>query len=65
MLSDLQTSPLSSTILFSITNGRMGYLVDDAMYDTPNFEVNASPSVRGCAENGIVDGLVSLISKQL
>ena len=54
-------SPLANTVMVSLDNGRMGYLVDDAVYDTPNFHVNASPAVRGCAESGIVNGLVALI----
>jgi hypothetical protein len=34
---------------------------DDAAYDTPIFEVNGTPAARGCAKNGIVDGLVGMI----
>lgn len=60
-----KVSPLANTIMVTLTNGRMGYLVDDATYDTQNFEVNASPAARGCAENGIVDGLVGLIRQLL
>ena len=57
-------SPLTNTILLTYINDRSGYLVDDATYDSPNFEVNATTPARGCAENGIVNGLVGLI-KQL
>jgi neutral ceramidase len=57
-------SPLANTILLTYTNERSGYLVDDATYDSPNFEVNATAPARGCAENGIVNGLVGMI-KQL
>ena len=58
-------SPLANTIMITLANGRAGYLVDDATYDTPNFEVNTTPVLRGCAENGIVNGLVDLIKKGL
>jgi hypothetical protein len=54
-------TPLSNTILATIVNDRVGYLVDDAAYDKPIFEVNGSPAARGCAENAIVDGLVGMI----
>jgi len=33
--------------------------------DTPYFETNGTPLARGCAENGIVDGLVGLINEHL
>ena len=54
-------TPLSNTILATIVNDRVGYLVDDAAYDKPIFEVNGSPAARGCAEDAIVDGLVGMI----
>ena len=60
-----KASPLSNTVLFSITNGRAGYLTDDASYDMPVFETNASPAARNCVENGIVDGAVKLIQQHL
>jgi hypothetical protein len=56
-------SPLVNTIMLTLSNGRSGYLVDDATYDTPNFEVNTTPVIRGCAESGIVNGLVDLIQR--
>jgi hypothetical protein len=56
-----QASPLSDTVLVTLADGRSGYFVDDAAYDAPIFEVGASPAVRGCAESGIVNGLVGLI----
>jgi hypothetical protein len=54
-------TPLSNTILATIVNDRVGYLVDDAAYDKPSFEVNGSPAARGCAQDAIVDGLVGMI----
>jgi hypothetical protein len=52
-------SPLSNTIMVTMSNDRIGYIGDDASYDGA-FR-NASV-VRGCAENGIVNGLVQMIS---
>jgi hypothetical protein len=43
----------------------VGYIVDDAAYDTPIFEVKASPLERGCAEGAIVNGLVDMIEQYL
>jgi neutral ceramidase len=58
-------TPLADTILATIVNDRVGYLVDDAAYDRPIFEVNGSPAARGCAEKAIVDGLVGMIRDEL
>jgi hypothetical protein len=54
-------TPLNDTMLVSIANDRVGYIADDAAYDTPLFEVKGSPAARGCAEDNIVSGIVSLI----
>ena len=60
-----KSSPLVDTVLLTLANDRIGYIVDDAAYDMPIFEVNGTPAARGCAENGIVDGLVGLIDTHL
>ena len=60
-----KSSPLTDTIMVTIANDRIGYIADDAAYDTPYFEVNGTPAARGCAENGIVDGLVGMIDSHL
>ena len=55
-------SPLSDTIMVTMSNDRIGYIGDDASYDGP-FQ---NPSVvRGCAEDGIVNGLVKMIGEKL
>jgi neutral ceramidase len=56
-------SPLSDTVMITLSNGRVGYILDDASYDTPIFELGASPLARGCAENGIVNNLVEMINQ--
>jgi hypothetical protein len=58
-----KTSPLTNTIMLTIANDRLGYIADDASYDTPLFEVNGSPLARGCAENAIVNNLTEMITQ--
>jgi neutral ceramidase len=58
-----KASPLADTIMIALSNGRVGYIVDDATYDTPIFELGSSPLARGCAENGIVNNLVEMINQ--
>ena len=60
-----KASPLTQTLLVTLANDRIGYIADDAAYDAPIFEVNGTPVARGCAENGIVDGLVDMIEGHL
>ncbi|WP_395396019.1 neutral/alkaline non-lysosomal ceramidase N-terminal domain-containing protein (plasmid) [Novosphingobium sp. BL-8A] len=55
------SSPLRQTLLVSLVNDRVGYLPPDSDYDRPTFEVKGSPVQRGCAEPGIVEGLVAMI----
>jgi neutral ceramidase len=56
-------SPFSNTIMITLANDRVGYIVDDAGYDTPTFEAMASPLQPGYAESAIVDGLVEMMSQ--
>ncbi len=60
-----QESPLTNTILVSLTNGRLTYIPDDAAYDAPIFEVRASSLKRGCGEGTIVYGFKEMIHKRL
>lgn len=60
-----EASPLKNTVLISIANDRIGYIPDDAMFDTPVFAVKGSPVARGCAEDGIVNGFVEMINSTL
>jgi neutral ceramidase len=60
-----RVTPLTNTIMVTIANDRIGYIADDAAYDTPIFEVNGTPAARGCAENGIVNGLVDMMNAHL
>lgn len=56
-------SPFSNTIMITMVNDRVGYIVDDAAYDTPTFQSTASPLQRGHAEPAIVNGLVEMMSQ--
>ena len=56
-----KASPFNDTIMDSLANGRMGYLAADKDYDTSyHGEV-----VRGCAEKGIINGLVGMMNQHL
>ncbi len=56
-------SPFSNTIIITIANDRVGYIVDETGYDTPTFESTASPFQRGYAQPAIVNGLVEMMNK--
>ncbi len=60
-----KASPLSDTIMISLSNGRVGYIPDDAAYDTPLSAVKDTPLERGCAEKGIVSNLAEMIEQNL
>jgi hypothetical protein len=55
------TTPFAKKMSATNVNDRIGYIADDAAYDTPTFEVNGSPAARGCAETAIADGLAEMI----
>ncbi len=56
-------SPFTNTILITLANDRVGYIVDDASYDIPTFEPTNTPLQRGYAEAAIVHGLVEMMSQ--
>jgi hypothetical protein len=60
-----KSSPLSATILVSMTNDSSGYLVEDAAYDKPSQPVRGTGAARGCIENGIVNGMTEMIDTAL
>jgi neutral ceramidase len=59
----MRETPLTDTVFATLVNDRIGYIADDAAYDTPLFEVNGSPAARGCAEPAIVGNLTDMIAK--
>jgi len=56
-------SPFTNTIMITMANDRIGYIVDDAAYDTPTFEATRTPLLSGCAETAIVHGLIEMMSQ--
>jgi len=54
-----------NTILITLANDRVGYIVDDASYDIPTFESTNTPLQRGYAEAAIVHGLVNMMDQYL
>lgn len=60
-----QKSPLANTVLVSLDNGRVSYIIDDAAYDLNIFENRASALKPGCGEKTIVDGLTGMIERGL
>jgi neutral ceramidase len=58
-----EESPFSNTIMITLANDRVGYIVDDAGYHTPTFESTASPFQPGYAESAIVNGLLEMMSQ--
>ena len=59
----MRQTPLAKSIFVTNINDRIGYIANDAAYDTPLFEVNGSPAARGCAEAAIADGLSDMIGQ--
>ncbi len=53
-------SPLADIMMVTISNDRIGYIGDDAAYDGP---INNAAVLRGCAETGIVNGLIDLMNQ--
>ena len=58
-------SPFTHTLMITIANDRIGYILDDAGYDTPTFAAMATPLQRGHAEAAIVNGLVEMLENNL
>jgi len=58
-------SPFTDTLMITIANDRIGYILDDAGYDTPTFAAMATPLQRGHAEAAIVNGLVEMLENNL
>jgi hypothetical protein len=60
-----KASPLTDTIMDTVANGRMGYLAADEDYGTTYGSGGSVDVVAGCAESGVVNGLVGMIGKSL
>lgn len=58
-----QDSPFTNTILLSMVNDRLGYLIDDQSYGRTYRPAFGVPAKQGCAEPGIVDGFVEMMNQ--
>lgn len=60
-------SPLANTVMVTLANGRSnsGYVPNDAAFGAYTFQVLGSHLKPGCAETGIADSLVELISSHM
>lgn len=58
-------SPYAKTMMATLTNGfaNSGYIPDDASFGHYTFEVLSSRLQPGCAETGIVDGLIGMMPR--
>ena len=58
-------SPYAKTIMATLTNGmaNSGYIPDDASFGHNTFEVLSSRLQPGCAETGIVDGIIAMMPR--
>jgi hypothetical protein len=57
-------SPIGRTLMVSLTNGsaNSGYIPNDAAFGYYTFEVLSSRLKPGCAESGIVNGILDLMA---
>jgi hypothetical protein len=56
-------SPFTHTIMATHCNGSSGYLPDDAAYQQISYEITTARVKPGCAERGIIEGLLELMEK--
>ena len=54
-------SPFPDTIMVTHANGLSGYIPNDAAYNQVSYEITATNLKPGCAESGIVNGLLGLM----
>jgi neutral ceramidase len=56
-------SPFSNTIMVTHANGLSGYIPNDAAYDQISYEITTTNLKPGCAQRGIVNGLVDMMKE--
>jgi Neutral/alkaline non-lysosomal ceramidase, N-terminal len=56
-------SPFSHTIMVTHANGLSGYIPNDAAYNQVSYEITTTHLKPGCAEGGIVNGLVEMMNQ--
>ena len=55
-----KASPFTNTMMVTMSNDRIGYIWDDAAYFNPTL---GAALERGCAETGIINGLVGMMEQ--
>lgn len=60
-----KVSPFTNTLMVTIANDRLGYILDEAGYDTPTFAAMATPLERGHAEAAIIHNLLEMMGQHL
>jgi hypothetical protein len=56
-------APFSRTIMVTHANGLSGYIPNDSAFDKVSYEIRTSHLKRGCAEDGIVNGLLGMMGQ--
>jgi len=57
-------SPFRQTIMVTHANGLSGYIPNDAAYNQVSYEITTTHLKPGCAETGIVNGLVDMMNQR-
>jgi hypothetical protein len=57
-------SPFNATIMVTHANGSSGYIPSDDAFEPISYENTASHLKPGCAEKGIVNGLVEMMGSE-
>ena len=56
-------SPIKKMFMVGYANGYSGYIPNDAAYNQVSYEITATHLKPGCAEGGIVNGLVNMMDQ--
>jgi hypothetical protein len=56
-------SPFRHTVMVTHANGLSGYIPNDAAYSQESYEITTTHLKPGCAEGGIVNGLVDMMNQ--
>jgi hypothetical protein len=57
-------SPFNATVMVTHANGSSGYIPSDDAFDQISYEITTSRLKPGCAESGIVNGLLELMGAE-
>ena len=57
-------SPFNDTVMVTHANGSSGYIPSDDAFEPISYEVTTSHLKPGCAEPGIVNGLLEMMGSQ-